>query len=63
MIQLSFDNKTYNKKTCNTSAVYPNYAKASDEDLRAIFTYLKLTQPVYNVVPAPRPPEVLSNLK
>lgn len=30
--------------------VYRNF---SDEDLRAIFAYLKSTQPVHNVVPAP----------
>lgn len=31
-------------------------AKASDEDLKAIFAYLKSTPPVANVVPAPLPP-------
>lgn len=41
---------------------WPNYAKASDEDLRAVFAFLKNTQPVYNVVPAPRPPDALSKL-
>lgn len=35
---------------------WPAYAKASDEDLRAIFAYLKSTPPVENIVPAPLPP-------
>jgi len=30
---------------------WEDYAKASDDDLRAIFTYLKSTKPVNNVVP------------
>lgn len=33
---------------------------ASDDDLRAIFTYLKSTQPVENVVPAPIAPNALA---
>ncbi len=33
-----------------------NYAKATDEDLQAIFTYLKSIKPVKNLVPAPIPP-------
>jgi len=36
------------------------YKNMDDEDLKAIFTYLKTVQPVSNVVPAPRP---LSALK
>ncbi|HEX2534173.1 MAG TPA: c-type cytochrome [Chitinophagaceae bacterium] len=35
---------------------WPQYARASDEDLRAIFAYLKSTKPVQNVVPAAIPP-------
>ena len=35
---------------------WQNYAKMSDEDLRAIFLYLKSTRPVFNLVPAYRPP-------
>jgi Cytochrome c. len=31
---------------------WQEYAKASDEDLKAIFAYLKSTKPVKNVVPA-----------
>jgi hypothetical protein len=33
---------------------WPVYARATDEDLKAIFAYLKSTTPVTNVVPAPR---------
>ena len=38
---------------------WPQYAKASDQDLKAIFTFLKSTTPVKNVVPAPVPPDQL----
>ncbi len=38
---------------------WPNFAKITDEDLNAIFAYLKSTKPVKNVVPAPSP---LANL-
>ncbi len=34
-----------------------NYAIISDEDVKAIFAYLKSTNPVRNVVPAPIPPD------
>ncbi len=34
-----------------------NYANISDEDVSAIFAYLKSTKPVRNVVPAPIPPD------
>jgi cytochrome c553 len=37
--------------------------KASDEDLRAIFAFLKSTKPVENRVPAPVPPNQLAKLK
>ena len=36
------------------------YTNASDEDLRAIFAYLKSTPPVENRVPAPVPPGQLA---
>lgn len=39
---------------------WPNFAKMTDEDLKAIFAYLKSTKPVRNVVPAPMPPVQLS---
>jgi hypothetical protein len=35
---------------------WQNFATAKDEDLKAMFAYLKSTQPVNNVVPAPVPP-------
>jgi hypothetical protein len=35
---------------------WPAYAQASDDDLHAIFAYLKSTPPVDNRVPAPLPP-------
>jgi hypothetical protein len=38
------------------------YANATDEDLRAIFAYLKSTTPVNNVVPAPRSLQELAKL-
>jgi len=34
-----------------------NYANISDEDAKAIFAFLKSTNPVRNVVPAPIPPD------
>lgn len=33
---------------------WPNYAQMKDEDLKAIFAYLKSTKPVRNIVPAPK---------
>jgi cytochrome c2 len=36
---------------------WANYANISDADVKAIFTYLKSTNPVRNVVPAVIPPE------
>lgn len=39
------------------------YRNATDEDLRAIFQYLKSTPPVNNVVPAPVPPDQLAVLQ
>lgn len=35
---------------------WQNFAEVTDEDIHAIFTYLKSTKPVVNVVPAPIPP-------
>ena len=35
---------------------WPSYVHATDEDLRAIFSYLKSTRPIKNVVPEPIPP-------
>ena len=36
---------------------WPNFAKFTDEELRAIFTFLKATKPIKNAVPAPVPPK------
>lgn len=35
---------------------WPNYRTMKDEDIKAVFAYLKSTKPVSNVVPAPIPP-------
>lgn len=35
---------------------WPNFAKASDNDLKAVFAFLKSTKPVNNVVPNAVPP-------
>ena len=42
---------------------WPDFAKATDEDLKAIFTYLKSLPPIRNQVPDPVPPNQLSSLK
>lgn len=42
---------------------WQNFAKASDEDLRAIFAFLKSIKPIQNVVPQPIPPDQLSALQ
>lgn len=41
---------------------WQNFGRASDEDLRAIFAYLKSTKPVDNLVPANIPPVQLAEL-
>lgn len=41
---------------------WPNFAKASDEDMKAIFSYLKSTKPIRNVVPSPVAPDALASL-
>lgn len=38
---------------------WPSYGQLNDEDLSAIFAFLKSTRPVRNVVPAPIPPDKL----
>ena len=35
---------------------WQNFAKLTDEDIKAIFYYFKSTKPVNNIVPAPIPP-------
>lgn len=42
---------------------WPGIAKASDEDLKAIFAYLKSVPPVQNRVPAPIAPNELATAK
>jgi hypothetical protein len=42
---------------------WPSFAKASDEDLKAIFAFLKATKPIKNVVPPPVPPKTLASSK
>jgi hypothetical protein len=42
---------------------WPNFAKASDEDLKAIFSYLKSTKPINNIVPSPVAPNTLALVK
>jgi len=39
---------------------WQNFAKLTDEDLKAMFYYFKSTKPVKNVVPAPIPPTDLT---
>ena len=40
---------------------WPNFAKASDDDLKAIFSYLKSTKPINNIVPSPVAPTSLAS--
>ncbi|WP_224995792.1 cytochrome c [Cesiribacter sp. SM1] len=40
---------------------WPQVAKMTDEDLRAVFAYLKTVKPIKNVPPAPIPMEALTN--
>ena len=42
---------------------WQNWTNIKDEDLHAIFLYLKSTPPVSNVVPAPVPPDALAAVK
>jgi mono/diheme cytochrome c family protein len=41
---------------------WPNLAQATDEDLKAMFAYLRSIPPVKNQVPAPIPPDQLAQL-
>ena len=36
---------------------WPAYSKMHDDDVKAIFAYLKSIKPVPNIVPAPQPPQ------
>ena len=42
---------------------WPSFSKASDEDLQAIFSYLKSLKPVDNLVPPAVGPDKLASLK
>lgn len=42
---------------------WPNFAHLTDEDLEAMFAYLKSTKPINNAVPAPIPPNKLGVLQ
>ncbi|WP_147202122.1 cytochrome c [Segetibacter aerophilus] len=42
---------------------WPNFSKASDDDLKAIFSFLKSTKPINNIVPAPIAPATLASAK
>ena len=42
---------------------WPAYAHLSDDDLKAMFAYLKSTKPIKNAVPAPIPPDKLATLQ
>jgi len=37
------------------------YRNFSDDELKAVFAYLKSTKPIRNIVPAPKPPVAASN--
>ncbi len=41
---------------------WQNISKASDEDLHALFIYLKSTKPINNLVPAPIPPAQIAEM-
>lgn len=42
---------------------WTNFVNIHDEDIEAMFAYLKSTRPVNNVVPAPVPPNEMASLK
>lgn len=42
---------------------WPNYVHLKDEDMKAIFAYLKSTKPIKNVVPEPVPPSQFNSKK
>jgi hypothetical protein len=42
---------------------WPDLAKSTDEDLKAMFAYLKSLPPIHNQVPDPVPPNQLSSAK
>jgi hypothetical protein len=42
---------------------WQDFNSASDEDLKAIYVYLKAIPPISNKVPAPVPPDELAKMK
>lgn len=38
---------------------WQNFTKMEDDDIKAIFAFLKSTKPIQNIVPAPIPPDAL----
>ncbi|MFD0976747.1 c-type cytochrome [Salinimicrobium gaetbulicola] len=42
---------------------WPSYGLLSDDDLKAMFAYLKSTKPIKNAVPAPIPPDKIARMK
>jgi hypothetical protein len=52
-----------NTRTMLPPMPWPNFSKASDDDLRAIFSFLKSTKPIENIVPAPVAPGALASIK
>lgn len=48
-----------NSRTLLPPMPWPNYAKLTETDLKAIYTYLKATKPIKNIVPQPIPADKL----
>lgn len=42
---------------------WPSYGLLSDDDLKAMFAYLKSTKPIKNAVPAPIPPDKIARMQ
>ena len=47
---------TENSRTLLPPMLWQMYRNFSDNELKAIFAYLKSTKPIRNIVPAPKPP-------
>lgn len=52
-----------NGRTLLPPMPWMNFVNIHDEDVEAMFAYLKSTKPVNNVVPAPVPPNEMASLK
>ncbi|WP_020595526.1 c-type cytochrome [Spirosoma panaciterrae] len=46
----------YNTRPLLPPMPWPNYSRMTDDDMKAVYTYLKSLKPVENKVPAPVPP-------